>query len=70
MTDISKPGVHEIPPNDRVGAANRFAELHRLGHAITLDYIYNDEKKLALLRVHHYRTCTACSGDKHGLTSV
>jgi hypothetical protein len=58
--NLDKPGVHEIALIDRVGVVTRFDELRRLGHAITMDYVYDTHQQLSLLRVHHYRSCVAC----------
>jgi hypothetical protein len=63
--NIDKPGVHDIQLTDRFGAMTRFEELRRLGHAITMDYVYDTAKNLSLLRVHHYRTCVACTEAQH-----
>jgi hypothetical protein len=70
MTDISKPGVHEILKADLSEATTKYVELRTQGHAITLDHTFNSAARLEIIRVHHYRTCVVCSGDKHGLTSV
>jgi hypothetical protein len=65
MTNINKPGVHDILIADRFGVVTKFGELRRLGHAVTMDYVYDTDKKLSMIRVHHYRSCVACGEEKH-----
>jgi len=60
MTDISKPGVHDIPLDEQDVAEQRYKELRLLGHAITMDHTFNSMAKIEIIRVHHYRTCIMC----------
>jgi len=64
--NIDKPGVHEIQLTDRFGVVSRFDELRRLGHAITMDYVYDTYQQLSLLRIHHYRSCVTCTEAQSG----
>ena len=67
IDSLKKGGPHDIPVNDmnaRVEAVKAFNLLHSLGHAITIEYVYDSDKKLAQLRVHHYLSCKVCTDDK------